>query len=137
VRLICCATSKVFSSYTRPGRPGPAPSANVLRQAHPAVEAAHAAGADRLDPVLLAELRARYDRAVAWGRTTNRLRDWHTGNHPGYALAKRLAGKADQVWLFTTTFSVPWTNNASEQALKSPKLHHKVSGYWHTLTTLA
>jgi hypothetical protein len=33
-------------------------------------------------------------------------------------------------------FAVPWTNNASEQALKSPKLHQKVSGYWHTLTTL-
>jgi hypothetical protein len=31
---------------------------------------------------------------------------------------------------------LPWTNNASEQALKSPK-HQKVSGYWHTLTTLA
>jgi len=28
------------------------------------------------------------------------------------------------------------TNNASEQALKSPKLHQKVSGYWHTLDTL-
>ena len=33
-------------------------------------------------------------------------------------------------------FSVPWTNNASEQALTSPKLHQKVSGYWHTPTTL-
>jgi hypothetical protein len=33
-------------------------------------------------------------------------------------------------------FSVPWTNNASEQALKSPKLHQKVSGYRHALTTL-
>ena len=110
---------------------------DVLRQAHNAVEAARAAGADQLDPVLLAELRARYDKAVAWGQTTNRLRDWHTGNHPGYTLAKRLTDKADQVWLFTTVFSVPWTNNASEQALKSPKLHQKVSGYWHTLTTLA
>ena len=32
---------------------------------------------------------------------------------------------------------MPWTNNASEQALKSPKLHQKVSGYWHTPATLA
>ena len=30
---------------------------------------------------------------------------------------------------------MPWTNNASERALKNPKLHQKVSGYWHTLTT--
>ena len=34
-------------------------------------------------------------------------------------------------------FSVPWTSNPAEQALKSPKLHQKVSGYWHTLATLA
>jgi hypothetical protein len=32
---------------------------------------------------------------------------------------------------------VPWTNNGSEQALKSPKLHQKVSGYWHTTLTLS
>jgi transposase len=109
----------------------------VLRQAHKAVETAQAAGADQVDPELLATLRARYDKAVAWGQTTNRLRDWHKGNHPGYVLAKRLSDKTDQVWLFTKVFSVPWTNNASEQALKSPKLHQKVSGYWHTPTTLA
>lgn len=108
----------------------------VLREAHTAVTAATDAGRDHLDPVLLAGLRARYDKAVAWGQTTNRLRDWPKGHHPGYTLALRLADKTDQVWLFTTVFAVPWTNNASEQALKSPKLHQKVSGYWHTLTTL-
>jgi transposase len=32
---------------------------------------------------------------------------------------------------------VPWTNNSSEQALKGPKRHQAVSGYWHTTTTLA
>jgi transposase len=110
---------------------------DVLREAHTAVADAHAAGADRLAPDLLADLRARYDKAVAWGIATNRHRDWDKGNHPGYNLAIRLAGKAGQVWLFTRMFAVPWTNNASEQALKSPKLHQKVSGYWHTLATLA
>lgn len=109
---------------------------DVLREANTAVQAAVAAGAQWLDPDLLADLRARYDKAVAWGQTTNRLRDWPKGNHPGYNLAKRLADKTDQVWLFTQVFAVPWTNNPSEQALKSPKLHQKVSGYWHTLTTL-
>ena len=110
---------------------------DVLREAHTAVQAAQAADVTELDPALLAGLRARYDKAVTWGQTTNRHRDWDgKGNHPGYTLAKRLADKVDQVWLFTTVFSVPWTNNCSEQALKSPKLHQKVSGYWHTLTTL-
>src|SRR4030081_840901 len=109
----------------------------VLREAHAAVEAAKVATATELDPVLLGGLRARYDKAVTWGQTTNRHRDWEgKGRHPGYTLAKRLADKVDQVWLFTTVFSVPWTNNASEQALKSPKLHQKVSGYWHTTITL-
>ena len=46
-------------------------------------------------------------------------------------------GKAEEVWTFTRSLAVPWTNNASEQALKSPKRHQAVSGYWHTLTSLA
>lgn len=111
--------------------------AAVLRQAHTAVQEAIAVGRDQLDPQLLTDLRQRYDKAVHWGVITNRHRDWHDGNHPGYKLANRLQAKADQVWLFTTVFTVPWTNNASEQAIKSPKLHQKVSGYWHTTRTLA
>ena len=83
------------------------------------------------------ECRRRYDHAVTWGITTNRHREWAKGNHPGYTLAKRLRDKADQVWTFTRNLAVPWTNNASEQALKGPKRHQAVSGYWHTLTTLA
>lgn len=108
----------------------------VLREAHAAVQAAITAGHDQLDPEVLADLRDRYDKHITHGRLTNRLRDWDKGNHPGYTLATRLRDKADQVWLFTTVFSVPWTNNPAEQALKSPKLHQKVSGYWHTLATL-
>ena len=109
----------------------------VLKQAHAAVQSAITAGRDHLDPDLLAGLRQRYDQAVAWGQTTNRLRDWHDGNHPGYVLARRLKAKAEQVWLFTGNFAVPWTNNASEQAIKGPKRRQAVSGCWHTLATLA
>jgi hypothetical protein len=110
---------------------------DILREAAAAVEAARAEGRHQLDPGLLADLRARYDDAVAWGITTNRLRDWHKGNHPGYNLARRLQDKAGQVWLFARNFKIPWTNNASEQALKGPKRHQAVSGYWHTQATLA
>lgn len=108
----------------------------VLREAAKAVDAARAAGVDQLDPDLLAQLRQRYDQAVDWGIATNRHRDWHKGNHPGYTLARRLKDKAGQVWLFAQNFQVPWTNNASEQALKNPKRHQAVSGYWRTLDTL-
>jgi hypothetical protein len=109
---------------------------DVLREAAAAVADAHTDGRDRLDLQLLAELRTRYDQAVSWGITTNRHRDWARGNHPGYNLARRLADKAEQVWTFTRNLAVPWTNNASEQALKGPKRHQAVSGYWHTLITL-
>jgi transposase len=110
---------------------------DILREANTAVTQAITAGRDQLDPDLLAGLRARYDKAVHWGQITNRCRDWDgEKNHPGYVLARRLAAKAEQVWLFTRNFLVPWTNNASEQALKGPKRHQAVSGYWHTMTTL-
>ncbi len=109
----------------------------VLREAAAAVTEALAADRGQLDPDLLTGLRERYDTAVEWGRLTNRCRDWDgDGNHPGYTLARRLAAKAEQVWLFTRNFAVPWTNNAAEQALRGPKRHQAVSGYWHTLTTL-
>lgn len=109
----------------------------VLKEADGAVRAALAAGRGHLDPDLLAGLRERYDQHVAWGQTTNRLRDWRDGNHPGYVLATRLKAKAEQIWLFTRNFAVPWTNNASEQAIKGPKRRQAISGYWHTLATLA
>ena len=56
-------------------------------------------------------LRERYDEAVAFGITHNRHRDWHDGNHPGYALGNWLRGYADQVWLFTSQPAVEWTND--------------------------
>ncbi|MDQ3763909.1 MAG: transposase, partial [Actinomycetota bacterium] len=72
----------------------------VLREAAAAVTDAITHHRDQLDSQLLADLRARYDRAVTWGITTNRHRDWATGYHPGYTLAKRLHNKADQVFTF-------------------------------------
>lgn len=108
----------------------------VLRATAKAVDEARAAGADHLDPDLLQRLRKRYDKAVEWGITTNRHRNWHKGNHPGYTLAQRLKDKAEQVWLFTQNFKIPWTNNASEQALRNPKRHQAVSGYWRSTNTL-
>ena len=83
----------------------------VLREAHQAVEDARARGSTALDADMLDKLRQRYDEAVAFGITHNRLRDWHDGNHPGYALGSWLRGYADQVWLFTREPAVDWTND--------------------------
>ena len=66
----------------------------------------HRPGAELLD-----KLRERYDDAVAFGITHNRLRDWHEGNHPGYALGCWLREYKEQVFLFTRDFAVDWTND--------------------------
>jgi transposase len=109
----------------------------VLAEAHRAVEEARARGDTALDPKLLADLLERYDKAAAFGSVHNRLRDWHDGNHPGYALACWLRQYKEQVFLFTRDFSVDWTNNVSERGAKAAKRHQAVSGYWHSLATLA
>ena len=57
----------------------------ILRDAHAAVGEARARGDTALDRQVLDDLLERYDTAAAFGRTHNRLRDWDTGNHPGYA----------------------------------------------------
>jgi transposase len=108
----------------------------ALREASAAVRDARDAGRTSLDPALLEKLRHRYDQAVAYGISVNLSRPWHKGNHPGLALARRLKRKAGQVWLFTTRFDVPATNNGSENAIRGCKLAAKISGCWRTLTTL-
>jgi transposase len=109
----------------------------ILREAHRAVEAARARGDTALDLKVLDDLRERYDTAAAFGITHNRLRDWDTGNHPGYALGTWLRDYKEQVFLFTREFAVSWTNNVSERGAKAAKRHQAVSGYWHSLGTLA
>jgi len=109
----------------------------ILADAHRAVEDARARGDTALDPEVLAGLRERYDKAIARGIIHNRLRDWASGNHPGYALGRWLRDYKEQVFLFTRNFAVDWTNNVSERGAKAAKRHQAVSGYWHSLATLA
>ena len=85
----------------------------VLREAHQAVEDARARGSTAIGADQLDKLRERYDQAAASGITHNRLRDWHEGNHPGYALGRWLRQYKEQVFLFTRDFAVDWTNNVS------------------------
>ena len=109
----------------------------ILRDAHQAVEAARARGDTALGQQVLDDLLERYDTAVTSGIIHNRLRDWDTGNHPGYTLGCWLREYKEQVFLFTRELAVSWTNNVSERGAKAAKRHQAVSGYWHSLTTLA
>jgi transposase len=113
------------------------PAAQALLDAKAAVDKARAAGATALDPDLLADLRAHYDKAVAWGILTNRLRDWPDGRHPGHVLATRLQTRAAQVWRFTEDFAVPFTNNPCEQPQRMVKLQMKIGGCWRSVRTAA
>jgi transposase len=109
----------------------------VLSEAHDLTEATRERGESTLDPQVLANLRERYDAAVAHGVIHNRHRDWHEGNHPAYALATWLRAHAEQVWLFTRNLAVDWTSNAAERGVKPAKRHQAVSGYWQNARTLA
>jgi transposase len=109
----------------------------ILREAHQAVGDARARGSTALGADLLGKLRERYDTAVSSGIIHNRLRDWHEGNHPGYALGCWLRDYKEQVFLFTRDFAADWTTNVAERGAKAAKRHQAVSGYWHTLATLA
>ena len=124
-------------------KPGPGGAQNraediitVLRDAHKAAEDARARGSTALDQQILDGLLERYDTAAESGRIRSRLRDWDTGNHPGYSLACWLAGYREQVFLFTRDFTVDWTSNVSERGAEKAKRHQAVSGYWHSLATL-
>ena len=109
----------------------------ILREAHQAVQDARARGSTALDADLADKLRQRYDEAAAFGIIHNRLRGWHDGNHPGYALGCWLREYKEQVFLFTRDFAVDWTTNVAERGAKAAKRHQAVSGYWHSLATLA
>ena len=101
----------------------------IPRQAHQAVQDARARGSTALDADMLEELRQRYDQAAASGIIHNRLRDWHQGNHPGYAPGRWLREYKEQVFLFTRDFTVDWTTNVAERGAKAAKRHQAVSGY--------
>ena len=113
------------------------PVISALTDAKAAVAKARAGGAPALDGKLLDALRARYDTAVAWGIATNAHRDWPSGRHPGYTLARRLQTRTIQVWRFAADFAVPFTNNPAEQPQRMVKLQMKIGGCWRSVRTAA
>jgi hypothetical protein len=113
------------------------PVISALTDARAAVAKARADGATALDGKLPGALHARYDAAVAWGIATNAHRDWPSGRHPGYTLARRLQTRAAQVWRFAADFAVPFTNNPAEQPQRMVKLQMKIGGCWRSVRTAA
>jgi hypothetical protein len=67
-------------------------------------------------------------------RRADRRRGGQPG-HPGKGLDRD--PDKEQVFLFTRDFAADWTTNVAERGAKSAKRHQAVSGYWHSLATLA
>ena len=103
--------------------------AEVLRYAHRHVNDAEAAGADRLDPEVLASINARYDGHLQQAAAATAARR----SKPA-ALARRLARHRDDVLRFTVDFAAPFDNNQAERDIRMVKLQQKISGCRRTLT---
>ena len=84
---------------------------------------------DREDPGRLRE-QARIGITANYGRRTGK-----GGKHPAWVLAQRFLDKIDMVLHHLTDFTVPWTSNLAEQALRHVKIHLKISGCFRSLIT--
>ena len=121
--------------------PWAAPMGDLLVEANQAVEKAREAGANSLVPSVLAGFLDRYWKilreGLAFHRSLPRL-PRHSSNRgrtkrrPGHNLLIRLHRFKDDVLRFLFDFSVPFTNNLAEQALRMMKVKMKISGAFRT-----
>lgn len=105
----------------------------LIGEAH----AARDAGADRLEPELLARYQAHYDELVTAGWAANpdyppaerrrRKRPKHVN------LLDRLDSHRDELLRFAEDLRVPATNNSSERSIRPLKIRIKVSGCLRTM----
>jgi len=118
--------------------PPPAPTGwaddlvNLLGDAHRWVGHWRQRGHHRLPAFKLDDLHRRYDRLV--NRALN-LHPPRTGKQtPARNLALRLRERKDEFLRFATDFTVAFSNNTAEQAIRMIKTKTKVSGGFRTLT---
>jgi transposase len=119
---------------------------HFLRRACHAVNAAQDRGSGALPPELIAWLEARYDRIVATGLAFHEAQSppaprtsangkkarGRPRRRTGHNLLLRLRDRREAVLRFLVDFSVPFTNNLAEQALRMMKVRMKISGCFRT-----
>jgi transposase len=112
----------------------------LLRALHEQVKATKAAGADWLDPRLLAGHRAAYAQIIALGHQQNPPPTVRTGKRgpigrsPAANLLRRLDEQREPVLRFAHDFRVPFDNNLVERDIRMIKIQQKISGSWRTTT---
>ena len=111
-----------------------------LVEANEAVKKAREAGETALSPAAVAGFVARYWQAVRGGLAFHRSLPalekrarGRTKRRPGHNLLERLKTYKDDVLRFLYDFTVPFTNNLAEKALRMMKVKMKISGAFRTL----
>lgn len=104
----------------------------LLGDAHRWVAAWRRDGHDRLPDFTAEDLSWRYDELVARALNVHPAR--RGKQTPARNAALRLQARKDEFLRFTTDFTVGFTNNTAEQAIRMIKVKTKVSGGFRTLT---
>lgn len=91
----------------------------------------------RLTVMRIQAIRAEYDAVLAEGEAANPAQPssgkrGRTAQSVPFNLWRRLRDHADDVLRFTTDPLVPFSNNLAEQAIRMPKVKHKVAGCFRT-----
>ncbi|HEU4542330.1 MAG TPA: IS66 family transposase [Jiangellaceae bacterium] len=106
--------------------------AGLLGEGKALVEAAAAAGHDRLDQQVLADLLARWAHGIDVAYAANPP-PAGKGRGKILSLVDRLRGFTTEIWRFAHDFAVPFDNNQAERDLRMVKLQPKISGGWRTI----
>jgi len=108
----------------------------ILKDARQTVIDAEDAGRDALTGGQIEAIRARYLACARRGISGNYYKRTSKGTKtPALVLAERLHAKINQILHHLSDFTVPWTSNLAEQALRHVKIHLKISGCFRTLAT--
>ena len=108
---------------------------DLLVAAHHETLAAHD---QSLTPIRILSIRAEYDTLLAEAAAANLERPANgkrgrTAQSVPFNLYRRLREHADDVLRFTTDPLVPFSNNLAEQAIRMPKVKHKIAGCFRTI----
>ncbi len=112
----------------------------LLCEANTHVTEARAQGLTTLPATDIEHLHARYDAILNQAEALNPRRPRRPGTRgrvkqsPAYNLIARLCAHRDQVLRFVTDLRVPFDNNQAERDIRMPKLKHKVSGGFRSVT---